>query len=320
MECSKMTEKLSLYIDGMLDERTLESVEAHLAECASCRSELDSLRTLVAVCGQMHSAEPPADLRQRIAASSSREADRDDAGLAVLFAEAGMSEMVDPPSDLRMRILAATTARQARPTFAEWIAHLFAVRGVRWAGGAVAVGAIAITLIANAPQQNSPIKQSPVARTTVSRSAVAAAHPAQAGPVVASTQTQERTHRRAVRRSQKVARMVAQAAPTTKETAPRPAVKQPDTRTASAVTDEPPLVPMTAHDSEPARETVVAASPAKRSDSEGSTVVKPVAIRVASVPISIKPDSDWSKQIKEEAAMRRGEGRSATLLIVNSRF
>ena len=47
MNCFNVVEKLSFYIDGVLDEHTLEQIEAHLAECEYCRNELASLKMLV---------------------------------------------------------------------------------------------------------------------------------------------------------------------------------------------------------------------------------------------------------------------------------
>lgn len=54
-----VTNWLSAYHDGELKGRQRRQVEAHLAECASCRGELDQLRSLSAT---LAASPPPADL------------------------------------------------------------------------------------------------------------------------------------------------------------------------------------------------------------------------------------------------------------------
>ena len=49
MECSKVKELLSEYLDGMLDEEAGARVQAHLSECADCRDEHASLKALVRI-------------------------------------------------------------------------------------------------------------------------------------------------------------------------------------------------------------------------------------------------------------------------------
>lgn len=70
MDCGRVLDQLSVYIDGMLDERSLEEVEKHLAECEDCRAELESLRMLVGAARELEASEPPVDLRRRIAAAT----------------------------------------------------------------------------------------------------------------------------------------------------------------------------------------------------------------------------------------------------------
>lgn len=50
---------LSAYIDGQLDARRRESVEGHLAGCASCRQELEELRTMVGLLRRIAQVETP---------------------------------------------------------------------------------------------------------------------------------------------------------------------------------------------------------------------------------------------------------------------
>ncbi|MGB9620741.1 MAG: zf-HC2 domain-containing protein, partial [Armatimonadota bacterium] len=72
MDCSKATAKLSAYVDGELDEHTLEAVEAHLATCADCQRELAALRALLAASTSVRSLNPPRDLTDRIRESVRR--------------------------------------------------------------------------------------------------------------------------------------------------------------------------------------------------------------------------------------------------------
>ncbi len=50
---------LSAYLDGQLDPRTRESVEGHLTGCASCRQELEELRTMVGLLQRVTQVETP---------------------------------------------------------------------------------------------------------------------------------------------------------------------------------------------------------------------------------------------------------------------
>ena len=63
MDCAKVRERLSCYVDGVLDERTLELIEAHLDGCAECGRELASLRALVETAGRIEAVEPPVGLK-----------------------------------------------------------------------------------------------------------------------------------------------------------------------------------------------------------------------------------------------------------------
>lgn len=47
MRCQTARSLLSRYIDGDIDESLKNRLEAHLAECAACRDELDALRKTV---------------------------------------------------------------------------------------------------------------------------------------------------------------------------------------------------------------------------------------------------------------------------------
>lgn len=66
MECRKVKEWLSEYLDGMLDEEASALVQTHLSECADCRKEYASLKALVRELGTMEAVSPPADFLDRI--------------------------------------------------------------------------------------------------------------------------------------------------------------------------------------------------------------------------------------------------------------
>ena len=51
-----ITEWLNAYLDGELNGRRLHHVEAHLAECEACRTELESLERLS---GLLHEVPAP---------------------------------------------------------------------------------------------------------------------------------------------------------------------------------------------------------------------------------------------------------------------
>jgi hypothetical protein len=51
--------ELSAYLDSQLDPAARARVERHLARCAACRQELETLRQTVALVRQLPSAEPP---------------------------------------------------------------------------------------------------------------------------------------------------------------------------------------------------------------------------------------------------------------------
>lgn len=66
MECSKVKELLSEYLDGMLDEEASARVQAHLSQCADCRVEHASLEVLVHELGTMEPVTPPVDFLDRL--------------------------------------------------------------------------------------------------------------------------------------------------------------------------------------------------------------------------------------------------------------
>ncbi|MCP4519386.1 MAG: hypothetical protein GY824_29670, partial [Delftia sp.] len=70
---------LQAYHDGELASRRLRKVEAHLAGCATCRAELDELRSLTALLGQSPGASvltPPARFVAQVGLRLSRRPER----------------------------------------------------------------------------------------------------------------------------------------------------------------------------------------------------------------------------------------------------
>ncbi|MDD2509883.1 MAG: zf-HC2 domain-containing protein [Syntrophomonas sp.] len=61
MKCEQARELLSPYIDEMTSEKETEALEAHLAQCANCRKELDDYRCLCGTMQRMESPIPPED-------------------------------------------------------------------------------------------------------------------------------------------------------------------------------------------------------------------------------------------------------------------
>jgi len=70
MDCSQALGRVWAYLDGELDRATRIELERHLADCASCRGELDSARRLsVSVKAQVVRHRAPAHLVGTISAS-----------------------------------------------------------------------------------------------------------------------------------------------------------------------------------------------------------------------------------------------------------
>jgi len=66
MECSRIKELLSDYMDGTLDAEARVRVEEHLKGCEGCRNELDSLRELVNELGSLPHVQAPEDFLARV--------------------------------------------------------------------------------------------------------------------------------------------------------------------------------------------------------------------------------------------------------------
>ena len=66
MGCEEIKERLSEYVDDLLDEESKVKVEEHLLTCHGCRQELSSLKALVHELGSLKPVEPPRDFLEQI--------------------------------------------------------------------------------------------------------------------------------------------------------------------------------------------------------------------------------------------------------------
>lgn len=66
MECARIKELLSEYIDGTLDTQAKATVEKHVLTCKGCKEELASLQALVEELGSLESTKAPADFLEKI--------------------------------------------------------------------------------------------------------------------------------------------------------------------------------------------------------------------------------------------------------------
>jgi len=66
MECPRIQDLLSDYIDGTLIAETKSVVEDHLSSCPVCRKELDALKSLIQELGSLESVEPPKNFLHQV--------------------------------------------------------------------------------------------------------------------------------------------------------------------------------------------------------------------------------------------------------------
>jgi hypothetical protein len=70
MQCSRIQENLSAYLDGELDPGEEALLKSHLEGCEACRSELESLRSTVELVRSVPRAHAPAVLKQRLSCAT----------------------------------------------------------------------------------------------------------------------------------------------------------------------------------------------------------------------------------------------------------
>lgn len=205
MECSEVREKLNFYIDQMLDENTLELVDAHLSHCACCKQELAVLEMLVSAVADIQDVETPTELRSNIMAAIGETKSEEScceevaelltpyidhelttaqearvrshllvcdacssyvSNLRALVSATGSIDTVSPPSDLRERIAAATTQKKTvHLSLNELLNQIISARTFRWAGGAVAAGVVTFGVLAGMSNTSNQVRQAAVERS-----------------------------------------------------------------------------------------------------------------------------------------------------------
>ena len=76
VHCPEWEEKLSLYVDGVLNPFDENAVEAHIARCASCRATVELWRAVGQSVRRLPRELPPPYLREAILASTTRRRSR----------------------------------------------------------------------------------------------------------------------------------------------------------------------------------------------------------------------------------------------------
>jgi hypothetical protein len=66
MECARIRQHLSGFMDDVLDAQTKNLVEKHLLTCKGCKQELESLQSLVQDLGSLESVNAPVDFLERL--------------------------------------------------------------------------------------------------------------------------------------------------------------------------------------------------------------------------------------------------------------
>ncbi len=75
MECEKIRNHLSEYMDGILDAETMSLIQEHVSSCKDCEQELDSLQTLVQELGNMEQKKAPDNFLEQIHARKAKRFD-----------------------------------------------------------------------------------------------------------------------------------------------------------------------------------------------------------------------------------------------------
>ena len=68
-ECRRYFLKISEYLDGEVDEKTCDKIEAHLRQCPECLDCFKSLEKTIQLCKNGASEAIPADVRKRLRAA-----------------------------------------------------------------------------------------------------------------------------------------------------------------------------------------------------------------------------------------------------------
>jgi RNA polymerase sigma-70 factor (ECF subfamily) len=65
-DCVKFFKKISEYLDGELDDKICNEIDAHLRQCPECSEHVDSLRKTIQLCKETAVEEMPTDIHDRI--------------------------------------------------------------------------------------------------------------------------------------------------------------------------------------------------------------------------------------------------------------
>jgi len=76
MKCEHVQEKLSEYLDGLLDRDTSGLIQSHLASCPHCQAEIQALTEAKRAVAGLPVIEPPSGFSQRVMGRVREEADR----------------------------------------------------------------------------------------------------------------------------------------------------------------------------------------------------------------------------------------------------
>ncbi|MCE5323481.1 zf-HC2 domain-containing protein [bacterium] len=295
MECIKIRDKLGFYLDGTLDEHTLEQMEAHLAQCEECRRELAAMKTLIDAAGEIETVEPPLGLRDRIiqAVTDENRADR---------AQAKVSSKLGLMGRLRSCVSPA------------WM---------RWAAGAAIAGCAALAILIGAPHEPAPkhiARQMPKPAQTISEKS----QPQTKSTVVAESQYSEPAQ---VQSTEKPARRYTKKNGANKRRviiADHPAKSLTSHAVQARLT-----IPTGKKDTEDKADTdaqdteIAAAQTASAETSANAEPVneQPIAIKVAAAPVfDNEKIQEMMQQAKMQAEMRKSRNSRAMVNIVSTRF
>ncbi len=283
MECSVIREKLSLYIDGMLDEQSLEMVEAHLAGCEECRKELAALREIIQTAGDIETVEPPKGLHGKILQAIAEE-------------EQSAKQLAKMPG---------------RWSLSSWLGSYASQRGMQWAAGIAAAGCVALVIMISAPHDVSQLDKHKIAQTA-SQAALPEAKPSsnKPEPEVVAESTQAPARRAYHTKNSNV-------------TTAKNAIKQiKHKKMAVAVAKPEHQIPHNDNDltdQSASTPTEVAAAPETTADVQKAE--QPVAIKVAAVPnLSNDKMQEWMQQAKAQAEMRKSRAQSGAVNLVSAKF
>ncbi|MGA2820352.1 MAG: zf-HC2 domain-containing protein [Anaerolineales bacterium] len=65
-ECRRLLGSLSAYLDGEIEARVCQAIQAHLASCEDCRVVVDTLRKTISLVHQSPQPVLPLSARQRL--------------------------------------------------------------------------------------------------------------------------------------------------------------------------------------------------------------------------------------------------------------